>query len=80
MNREPEKLQLKRRKKKLRPAFAGFLAACILLVGIIAFFWIYLSTSVKPPEIEVQNPDNPDETISMPRETYTFLVVGRDNP
>ena len=80
MNREPEKLQLKRRKKKLRPIFAGLLAVCILLIGIAAFFWIYLGTNVKPPEVEVQNPDNPEEIISLPKETYTFLLVGRDNP
>ena len=80
MNREPEKLQLKRRKKKLRPVIAAALAVCILLIGIAAFFWIYLGANVKPPEVEVQNPDNPEEILSLPKETYTFLLVGRDNP
>ncbi len=94
MNREsqaeqaPQKVQLKRRKKHLRPAGILLIALAVLIVGVPLVFGGYLLFGVKPPEVDTpagdENPVNylPPEIVDTGRRegVYSFLIVGLDHP
>ncbi|MBR6529899.1 MAG: LCP family protein [Clostridia bacterium] len=95
MNQAPEKLKLRRARRRSRPIVAALIAVAILIVGIAASVAIYLATSVKPPEVDLNPPggEQKDEdgnvinplppelsTASRKKGVYSFLVVGLDNP
>lgn len=91
MNEQGQTVTLRRRKKKkTRPVAAILLALGILIVGVGAFFAVWLHGSTKPPEIEPSPSGNtggsgeevPVQSQSAGRQdgVYSFLVVGLDNP